>query len=157
MLEIFDFGREAAEAIAAAEAAFAETVATRPALVEAANATAFAYERAQHRYENFQVHVNRVTRQGVDHCAPALLAMIDTERGRRDAAGSAMTRARKELENCDWTIGLRRDDLEQLRLMVEPPKPPLIREVPKQPPARDTGGDIDPLVMPLGVGSKAAA
>jgi hypothetical protein len=111
MLEKFEFGAEVATAIAAAEAALAEIVATRPALAEAAEATALAYDRAQHRWENFQRHVTRVTRHGADDGSPVLVDMIDSERGKRDAAGVAMTRARKDLENCDWVIECRTADL----------------------------------------------
>jgi hypothetical protein len=66
--------------------------------------------------------------------------MIEIERGRRDAAGAAMTRARKDLENVDWIIECRRDDLAQLRLMVELPKPPVVREIAKRQPPDLRGG-----------------
>jgi hypothetical protein len=145
MQERFDFGAEVATAIAAAEAALAEIVATRAALAKAAKSTALAFERAQHRWENFQVHVTRVTRHGADHASAALMDLINSERAKRDAAGAAMTRARKDLENVDWTIELRRDDLAQLHLMVEPPKPPLVREVVKR--RVPDNADIDMIVM----------
>ena len=132
MLEKFEFGAEVATAITAAELALAESVATRPALAEAAKATALANERAQHRWENFQLHITRATRHGADDASPALLDMMNGERGKRDAAGAAMTRARKDLQNVDWTIECRGDDLAQLRLMVELPKPPVVRELVKR-------------------------
>jgi hypothetical protein len=87
-----------------------------------------------------------VTRHGADDASPALLDLINSERAKRDAAGAAMTRARKNLENVDWTIELRRDGLAQLRLMVEPPKPPLVREVVKR--TVPDNADVDMIVMP---------
>jgi Asp-tRNA(Asn)/Glu-tRNA(Gln) amidotransferase A subunit family amidase len=147
MLEKFEFGAEVATAIAAAETALAEIVATRPPLDEAAKATSLAYDRAQHRWENFQLHVNRVTRHGADDASQALRAMIESELAKRDAAGAQMTRARKDLANVDWTIECRREDLAQLQLMVELPKPPVVREIVKRR-APDTGGDVDMIVMP---------
>jgi hypothetical protein len=153
-LRQFDFSSEVATAIAADETALAEIVATRPPLAEAAEATALAYDRAQHRWENFQLHVTRVTRHGADEASRALVDMIEAERGKRDAAGAAMNRAKKDLSNCDWVIECRTADLHQLRLMVEPPKPPLVREVVKRP-ALDNG-DVDMIVMPSGAASRAA-
>jgi hypothetical protein len=87
-----------------------------------------------------------VTRHGADDASPALLDLVNSERVKRDAAGAAMTRARKDLENVDWIIECRRDDLAQLRLMVEPPKPPLVREVVKRRVAENA--DVDMIVMP---------
>jgi hypothetical protein len=149
MLETFSFGAEAevATAISAAETALAEIVATRSPLAETAKVTALAYDRAQHRWENFQLHIARATRHGADDASPTLLDLINSERGKRDAAGAAMTRARKDLENVDWAIELRRASVAQLRLMVEPPKPPLAREVVKRR-TPDTGGDVDMIMMP---------
>jgi hypothetical protein len=60
-----------------------------------------------------------------------------------------MTRAKKELENCEWIIECRRDDLAQLHLMAELPKPPLIREVVKR--QVPDNGDPDPIIMPAAV------
>jgi hypothetical protein len=154
MLEKFEFGAELAAAIAAAEAALAEIVPTRPAFAETYKAALLAYERAQHRFENFGIHATRATRHGADDASPVLLDMIDGERGKRDAAGAAMTRAKKDLENCDWVIECRTADLTQLRLMVEPPKPPLVREDVKRP--VPDNGDVDMIVMPPGTASRAA-
>jgi hypothetical protein len=80
VLETFQFGSEVAAAIGAAETALAEIVATRRPLVEAHKAAAFAYERAQHRWENFQIHIARATRHGADDTSPALLDLINSER-----------------------------------------------------------------------------
>jgi hypothetical protein len=146
MQETFDFAADITPAIAAAEEALAEIVATRPALAETAKATAFTYERAQHRWENFQLHVTRATRHGADHATPALLDVISSERAKRDGAGAAMTRARKDLENVDWTIECRRDDLAQLRLMIELPGPGLVGEVVKR--RVPDNADVDMIVMP---------
>jgi plasmid maintenance system antidote protein VapI len=155
MLEKFAFGTEVATTIAAAEAALAEIVATRSALAETAKATAHAFERAEHRWQNFQLHVAQATRHGADDASAALLAMIEAERAKKDAAGAAMNRAKKDLANVDWAIECRRDDLAQLQLMVELPKPPVVREVVKRG-TPDTGGDVDMIVMPAGAPSRAA-
>jgi hypothetical protein len=154
MLEKFEFGAEVVTAIAAAEAALAEIVATRPALAEAAKATTLAYDHAQHRWENLQLHIARVTRHGADDSSPALLDLIATERSKRNDAGARMTRARKDLENVDWVIECRTADLNQLRLMAEPPRPPLVREVVKR--RVPDNGDVDMIVMPAGAPSRAA-
>jgi hypothetical protein len=133
----------------------AEIVATRPPLAEAAEAAALAYERPVHRWQNFQLHVTRVTGHGADDASLALLNMIEAERGERDDAGAAMNRAKKDLQNVDWIIECRRDDLAQLHLMLEPPRPPVVlgevvkRRVPDN-------GDVDTIIMPHGAASRAA-
>lgn len=135
---------------AAAEAALAEKSAERPALAEAAQATKRDAEDAQNRLDNFVLRCNLASRRGADLLAPAVAQLVEDERRKRDVAAAAATRARKLLENCDWSISCAQADLAQLELVRNPPSAAAYRplvEVVKRPAPAWLGG-FDPIEFP---------
>jgi hypothetical protein len=72
-----------------------------------------------------------------------LLDMLHDERQALRAANGAATRARLALENAEWSAACRRDDLEQIELLQNPPPAEHRPEVVKRgQPKIDDIGDV---------------
>jgi hypothetical protein len=135
----FDFSARRAEL----EAELAEVASGLPALRAAAATAKEAAELAQHRYGNFVKRANLATRHGQDEASPALRQMLDDELQLMRRANGAASLARQVLENAEWAASCRRDDLDQLDKLENPPKvggP--IYEVARRPGPVETDADI---------------
>jgi hypothetical protein len=114
----FDFSDRRAEL----EAELAEVASSLPALRAAAATAKEAAEFAQHRYANFLQRAHLATRHGQDEASPALRQMLDDELQLMRKANGAASLARQLLENAEWAASCRRDDLEQLDKLENPPR-----------------------------------
>jgi len=102
-----------------AEVALQDLLAARPALVAAVDAATRQAFDAATQFENFCLRVARGTRHGTDKITPAVARLLDQARRARDAAAGELTRAKRLLQNQDWQIALRRDEIRQLELVAQ--------------------------------------
>lgn len=142
-----DFTAAITEAKAELEAAQTEL----PALRAAHEAAEAAARDARWHFNDFVLHYNAATRGGRDYAAPLLERMLDSHRQARDAANSAATRARQEVESCGWRIACARDGLAQLECAKNPPsieRPVVMREMSRPKPADTVDSTYDVIVFP---------
>src|ERR1700730_5111379 len=110
-----------AAAITEAKAELEDAQTELPAL-RTAHQTAEAVARdARWHCNDFVLRYSAATRAGLDHAAPLLERMLDSHQRARDAANSAATRAKREVENCEWRVACARDGLAQLERAENPP------------------------------------
>jgi hypothetical protein len=143
------FGDAIAAAVAKAEEQFAATAAQRPGLVQALAEARRGFDDANARFHSFQTLLTRATRGGINNVPRAVAEMEGAERALRDAAGLRLTIAKRALADCDWNLQCRRDEIEQLTLLSNPPDrdfAPVI-EVVKRPAPPDKP-DLDLIVFP---------
>jgi multidrug resistance efflux pump len=150
-LDQTDFSPSLTAALDVAEVEYAEASAELPramAALEQAKETAF---KAQARFNNFMVRINRASRRSQDELLGVLSgALADEEldeRRLRDAANIALTRAQKGLANFQWRHANLATDIQQLRKALGPlpMEAPPLQAVPR--PARPEV-DADEIVMP---------
>ena len=142
-----DFTAIITEAKAELEAAVTELPTLRAAY-EAAEAAA---RNARWHFNDFVLHYSAATRGGRDYAAPILERMLDSHRRARDAANSAATWAKREVESCEWRIACARDGLAQLERAENPPsieQPVVMRERPGPKPADTVDSSYDVIVFP---------
>jgi hypothetical protein len=145
----FDFSARRAEL----EAELAAVASSLPALRAAATEATEAAGLAQHRWANFLQRANLATRHGQDVASPALRQMLDDELQLMRRANGEATRARLLVENAEWAVSCRRDDLEQLDRIENPPREggPLYEVVKR--PLPTSIDDFEVITMP---GTRAA-
>jgi hypothetical protein len=143
-----DFTAAITEAKAELEAAVTEL----PALRAAHQAAEAAARDARYHFNDFVLHYSAATRGGRDHAAPALERMLDSHRRARDAANGAATRAKREVESCEWRVACARDGLAQLERAENPSpveQPAIMRERPRPKPADTADSNYDVIVFPV--------
>jgi hypothetical protein len=142
-----DFTAIITEAKVELEAAQSELPALRAAY-ETAEAAA---RDARWHFNDFVLHYSAATRGGRDYAAPILERMLDSHRQARDAANSAATRAKREVESCEWRIACARDGLVQLERAENPPpieQPVVMREMSRPKPPDTADSNYDVIVFP---------
>ena len=142
-----DFTAIITEAKVELEAAQSELPALRAAY-ETAEAAA---RDVRWHFNDFVLHYSAATHGGRDYAAPILERMLDSYRQARDAANSAATRAKREVESCEWRIACARDGLAQLERAENPPsieQPVVMREMSRPKPADTIDSSYDVIVFP---------
>jgi hypothetical protein len=142
-----DFTAAITEAKVELEAAVTEL----PVLRAAYQAAEAAARDARYHFNDFVLHYSAATRGGRDYAAPVPERMLDAERRARDAANSAATRAKREVESCEWRVACARDGLAQLERAENPPpieQPVIMRGMPRPKPADTADSSYDVIVFP---------
>ena len=117
--ELFDF----TAAIAEAKDELHNLLEELPGLHAVHQAAELTARDARDRFRAFVARYNAACRNGRDSASPALDRMLDAEARARDAADTAVIRAKHVVDECLWRINRTRDGLRQLKLAENPPLP----------------------------------
>jgi hypothetical protein len=138
--------------IAAARAELAELIAEHAALVARLPAAELAVKAAIRGHEDEQSRHNtvvmRCNQAATGVTSGAVRRLIEAQQAKYYAAQCALTRARNDLAQLRWDASCRSDDVNQLRALLDPPKPlPERPPWPRQPAVEAVEGD-DVIVFP---------
>jgi hypothetical protein len=84
-------------------------------------------EDVQAQTNALMIQLNRA-RQGGSILSAALLELQEDQQAKYHAAQCNLTKARLALKEIEWQAGCRADDVQQLRALIDPPRPPPERQ-----------------------------